>query len=85
MRAGEWNLFKTGELYHLGDDIGETKHVAGANPSVVSDLQARMTRFEVDLAAASRPIGVTPNPKTILPRPGIDGPEGFLPTLHLPR
>ncbi len=85
VRAGDWKLFATGELYHLGHDIGETKNVAATNPGVVSDLQARMTRFETDLAAASRPIGKTPNPKTILPRPGIDGPDAFRPTLHLPR
>ena len=48
MRAGEWKLFNTGELYHLGNDLGEKKNVAGANP-------------------------------------GVDGPEGFRPTLPIPR
>jgi arylsulfatase A len=85
VRAGEWKLFNTGELYHLGDDLGEKTNVAAANPDVVSDLQARMTRFESDLVANSRPIGITPNPKTILSQPGVDGPEGYRPTLHIPR
>ena len=44
-----------------------------------------MARFEADLSAASRPVGITPNPKTILPQPGVAGPEGFRPTLHIPR
>ena len=85
VRVGEWKLFKTGELYHLGNDIGEKTNVADANPSVVTDLQARMTKFEAELAVNSRPVGITPNPKTILSQPGVDGPEGFRPTLHIPR
>ncbi len=83
VRVGDWKLFDNGELYHLGHDIGETKNVAGANPSIVSDLQARLARFERDLATASRPVGRPPDPKTILPRPGVDEPEAFRPTLHI--
>lgn len=83
VRAGDWKLFDTGELYHLVDDIGEAKNVAGENPGVVSDLRARLVRFEHDLAVSSRPVGRPPDPKTILPRPGVDGPEAFRPTLHI--
>jgi hypothetical protein len=39
--------------------------------------------FEDDLSEFSRPVGVAKNPKTLVPRPGIEGKEGFIPTLKL--
>jgi hypothetical protein len=33
------------ELYHLGNDIGETKEVSRDNPDVVRELSALMNRY----------------------------------------
>jgi arylsulfatase A-like enzyme len=49
IRKGPWKLvFLRGgkrELYHLGNDIGESKNVAGENPEVVAGLEALMKRY----------------------------------------
>lgn len=49
IRQGPWKLVlpKTGdpELYHLGDDIGETKDLAKTKPEVVEKLTALIKRY----------------------------------------
>lgn len=49
IRQGPWKLVlpKTGdpELYHLGDDIGETKDLANTKPEVVEKLTALIKRY----------------------------------------
>jgi arylsulfatase A-like enzyme len=53
VRQGDWKAYRAApgkpiELYHLGEDIGETKDLAGAHPDMVARLERLMTasRFE---------------------------------------
>jgi arylsulfatase A-like enzyme len=52
IRKGPWKrVFLKGgarELYHLGNDIGETRNVAAENPQVVAELDALMKRYIAD-------------------------------------
>ena len=72
-----------GELYNLESDLAEKKNVAQANPAVVKKLQGLLDEFRKDLAKNSRPVGLAKNPRTLVPRPGVQGEEGFRPTLDL--
>jgi arylsulfatase A-like enzyme len=81
VRSGHWKLFVKGELYNLEVDLGETKNVAQANPAVVARLQNLLADFQKDLASNSRPVGLAENARTLVPRPGVKGEEGFRPTL----
>jgi arylsulfatase A len=83
VRSGDWKLFLSGELYNLKADLGEKKDVAGTNPEVVKRLQIMLKDFVADIKANSRPVGIAPNSRTLVPRPGIEGEEGYLPTLSL--
>ncbi|MBM83867.1 MAG: arylsulfatase [Planctomycetaceae bacterium] len=85
VRSGPWKLFATGELYNLDADLGETTNIAAKHPDFVAKLQKMLSDFRADIANNSRPVGVAKNPRTIVPRPGVTGDEGFLPTLSLPR
>lgn len=83
IRSGDWKLFVTGELYNLNADISETTNVAAKNPAVVQKLNSMLNEFVKDIANHSRPVGIAENPRTLVPRPGVEGEEGFLPTLSL--
>jgi arylsulfatase A-like enzyme len=83
VRSGNWKLFVKGELYNLKDDLGEKKNVAQANPDIVKKLQGLLADFRKDLAKNSRPVGLAKNPRTLVPRPGVKGAEGFRPTLSI--
>lgn len=85
VRSGGWKLFKAGALYNLKKDIAEKSNVAGANPEAVRKLQKMLKDFEDDIEENSRPVGIEKNSRTLVPRPGIKGEEGFRPTLSLPR
>ena len=85
IRSGDWKLFKNGELYNLKTDLGESKNVAVSNPEVVGSLKSMIEEFEADIAANSRAVGVEKNSRTLVPRPGVEGEEGYLPTLSLPK
>ena len=85
VRSGDWKLLVGGALYNLKDDLGEKKNVAAANPEVVKRLSKLLEDFRKDIAANSRPVGVASNPRTMVPRPGVEGEEGFRPTLELGR
>jgi arylsulfatase A-like enzyme len=85
VRSGDWKLFVKGELYHLGNDLAETKNVAKENPDIVARLSAMLGEFRADLAENSRPVGFAENSRTLVPRPGVEGEEGYLPTLSLPK
>jgi arylsulfatase A-like enzyme len=85
VRSGPWKLFRDGQLYHLESDIGETKNVAARHPDVVQRLTAYLDEFELEIQENSRPVGVAQNPRTLLPRPGVEGDEGFAPTLSIRR
>jgi len=51
IRKGDWKLFKLAllpgktELYDLAHDPGETNNVAGENPEIVRDLEARLLAY----------------------------------------
>jgi len=83
VRAGNWKLMVNGELYNLQSDLAEKKNVAHANPAVVKKLQGLLNEFRKDLAKNSRPVGLAKNPRTLVPRPGVEGEEAFRPTLDL--
>ena len=85
VRSGPWKLFMSGELYNLDADLAEKTNVAADNPDVVAALRKLLNDFKTDLAKNSREVGVAKNPRTLVPRPGVDGEEGYRPTLSLPR
>jgi arylsulfatase A-like enzyme len=61
VRSGDWKLLRwfgyppgdaaRHELYHLGDDIGETKNLAAAEPARVRELDALIDGFERNTGA----------------------------------
>ncbi|MBL7141390.1 MAG: sulfatase [Planctomycetes bacterium] len=85
VRSGQWKLFADGPLYDLDADIGETTDVAKAHPDVVARLQAQLALARADLGEGKtpgpncRPCGVAPDARTLLPRPGVDGPAAWAP------
>ena len=84
VRAGDWKLFRNGELYNLRSDLGETNNVAANNADIVQQLEQLFIEFAKDIQHNSRPVGVFENSRTLTPRPGIDGEDAFIPTLKLP-
>jgi arylsulfatase A len=72
MRSGDWKLhLKSGELYHLGRDLGERTDVASANPEVVQRLRALAAEMDTDLGNSKigpgcRPLGRVTDPKPII-------------------
>ncbi len=83
VRSGPWKLFRSGQLYQLADDIGESRNVAAAHPEVVQRLRRYLDEFEAEIRENSRPVGIAQDPRTLLPRPGVEGDEAFAPTLSL--
>ncbi|MBE3095864.1 MAG: sulfatase [Planctomycetes bacterium] len=85
VRAGKWKLFVKGELYDLETDIGESRNVAGQNPEVVARLSELLARAREDLGDGGRPgkncrpVGVSANPRTLLPRAGVSGDAAYAP------
>ena len=63
--------------------MGETKNYASERPRVVKRLKGYAARFEKDLKKNSRPVGVAKNPRTLVPRPGVEGEEAYKPTLWI--
>jgi len=63
VRSGAWKLIlKTGELYNLTTDIGESTNVAAANPAVVERLRGFAAEMDGDLGLQGigpgcRPLG----------------------------
>jgi len=83
VRSGDWKLFKDGKLFFLKEDIGEAQDVSEFNPDISLILRGMIRSFEEDLAHDARPVGIVQNPKTLVPRPGVEGADGFIPTLKL--
>jgi arylsulfatase A-like enzyme len=83
VRSGPWKLFRNGPLYNLDEDISEKKNVANKHPNVVKRLKGYMNEFENDLKKNSRPIGKAKNPRTLVPRPGVEGEDAYTPTLWI--
>ena len=76
IRSGPWKLHlaKT-ELYNLSTDLGEATNVAGANPEVVTRLQALAAATKDDLGPdgigpGCRPLGRAENPQPLIGRDG---------------
>ncbi|HOX03610.1 MAG TPA: sulfatase [Candidatus Paceibacterota bacterium] len=63
VRRGHWKLhLARTELYHLGNDVGETRNVAAENPAVVAQLKQLASEMETDLGLdgigpGCRPLG----------------------------
>ena len=84
VRAGDWKLFKSGQLYNLAKDIGEKTNVAAKNPDVVKRLRKYFEQAKKDLGDGApgpncRPIGVAKDPRVIIPRRGKPEPEASAP------
>lgn len=67
IRQGDWKLiewFETGrrELYHLADDIGESRDLSARHPGKVDELYGALTRWREDVQA---PVPTTPNPRYV--------------------
>ena len=85
VRAGDWKLFVNGELYDLKKDLAEKNNVAKSNSDVVQKLWEMLNEFSADIKENSRPVGLASDSRTLVPRPGVAGEEGYLPTLSLQR
>ena len=91
VRGKRFKLFANGELYDLVNDISESTDVANKHPDVVQRLTAALDVARRDLGDGEqlgenvRPVGIAINTRTILPRKGITGEAGYVPTLTLPR
>ncbi len=91
VRSGPWKLFANGTLYNLDDDIGETRNVAARNPKVVKRLNVLLEEARNELGDGQRvgphvrSVGIAENPRTLVPRPGVEGEAGYIPTLKLKR
>jgi len=63
IRDGDWKLIKwyegPRELYHLGDDLGETNNLASTNPAKAAELDKKLMTHLNDIGAKI-PV---PNPK----------------------
>lgn len=79
VRSERWKLIReSGELYDLGEDIGETRDVATDNPEVVTELRELVAFAAADLGVDRqacpncRPVGSVEEPRALLPRPSGD-------------
>ncbi len=76
VRRGDWKLhLASGELYHLGRDIGEANDVAKQNPDVVRELRDFAEAMDSDLGNKSigpgvRRIGRVANPQPLMAKDG---------------
>jgi arylsulfatase A-like enzyme len=76
VRSGPWKLhLAKSELYHLADDIGESRNVAAQNPEVVTALKAMATEMDADLGIKAlgpgcRPLGRVDNPAPLIDMEG---------------
>ncbi|MDZ4288427.1 MAG: sulfatase [Prosthecobacter sp.] len=72
VRSGPWKLhLAKGELYHLGDDIGESKNIAAQNAAEVTRLRGLAAKMDEDLGndgvgPGVRALGRVANPKPII-------------------
>ena len=73
VRAGEWKLhLKSGELYNLAQDIGESTNRARENPAIVAKLRQAAGDMDDDLGLEGKGPGVRALGKAANPRPLID-------------
>ena len=76
VRSGRWKLFrKSGELFDLEADIGETTDISDSHPDVVETLSNHLDSAVADLGDGPdhcprcRPVGLVDNPRLLIPRP----------------
>ena len=74
VRSGRWKLIrKSGDLYDLQQDIGETRDVSASHPDVADRLNVYMEQAAHDLGDDAstcprcRPVGKVEDPKILLP------------------
>jgi arylsulfatase A-like enzyme len=85
VRSGPWKLWHNGRLYNLEKGIGERRNVAKQHPDVVARLEKLLAQAREDLGDGGtagkncRPVGVAKNPRTLLPRPGVEGDAAYAP------
>ncbi|HSH93055.1 MAG TPA: sulfatase [Roseimicrobium sp.] len=85
VRLGEWKMeMKSGKLYNLTQDIGESTDVAAANPDVITRIQKVAELARTDLGDGPsgpncRPLGKVENPKPIIDQEGHLR-DGFTPS-----
>ena len=73
VRSGPWKLdLRTGELYHLEDDLGETTNVAAEHPDIVEKLKALAAQMESDLGTTGTGPGCRKLGRVDRPLPLID-------------
>jgi arylsulfatase A len=90
VRSGPWKLhLAKGELYHLGNDIGEATNVAAANPGVVRRLTALADATASDLGRDGmgpgvRPLGRVASPQPLLAPDGTVRPDAVGPAARFP-
>lgn len=76
VRSGPWKLhLAKGELYHLENDIGESKNIAAGHPEEVKRLRRLAEKMKDDLGLdgigpGCRPLGRVDNPQPLI---GHDG------------
>ncbi|MDP3069070.1 MAG: sulfatase [Opitutaceae bacterium] len=76
VRSGPWKLhLAKGELYHLGDDLGESRDVAAAHAEQVQRLRAIAETMRGDLGLdgvgpGCRPAGRVENPQPLIAHDG---------------
>ena len=84
VRKGPWKLhLKSGELYQLETDIGETTDAAAANAPVVEELRALAAAMNAELGEGvfgegCRPLGRVKDPLPLMSKDGVVRP-GFEP------
>jgi arylsulfatase A len=90
VRQGPWKLhLAKGELYHLGNDIGEATNVAAANPEVVRRLTALADATQGDLGRdgigpGCRPLGRVAEPRPLIAADGTIRADAVGPARNLP-
>ena len=83
VRSGDWKLITNGQLFNLRDDLPESKNVAAQHPEKVAELRKMLAEFRKEVEQNKRPVGKVEKSRTLVPRPGVEGEEGYLPTLSV--
>ena len=81
IRRGPWKLhLAKGELYNLGDDVGETKNMAEQNAAVVAELRKLADAMNAELGTTEEGPGVRPVGRVEKPRALISRDSTFFPS-----
>ena len=83
VRSGDWKLLTNGQLFNLKDDLPESKNIAAQHPEKAAELKKMLDEFRREVEKNKRPVGKVAKSRTLVPRPGVEGEEGYLPTLSV--